>query len=69
MVWGNALPTIGVNNIHGPIQRLASSDAENVLVVNCPDLSQPPPILGSVTLYGWSRKLREWVRRSLAPLA
>jgi phospholipase/lecithinase/hemolysin len=38
----SALPTIGVNNILGTIQRLASSGAVNFLVVNSPDLGKAP---------------------------
>jgi phospholipase/lecithinase/hemolysin len=41
------LPTIGVNNILGTIQQLASSGAVNFLVVNSPDLSKAPAYLNT----------------------
>jgi phospholipase/lecithinase/hemolysin len=43
----SALPSIGVANILGTIQQLASSGAVNFLVVNSPDLSKAPAYLNT----------------------
>jgi phospholipase/lecithinase/hemolysin len=43
----SAVPTIGVNNILGTVQQLASIGAVNYLVVNSPDLSKAPAYLNT----------------------
>lgn len=43
----SAVPAIGVKNIVGTIQVLASSGAENFLVVNSPDLGKAPAYLNT----------------------